>query len=63
MPNLARTSPDRLVDSRGRPYFLWDEDMTLDQFRARLRDDDPAVVPISSESSCDRQNPMMFSSS
>jgi hypothetical protein len=43
MPNLARTSPDRLVDSLGRPYFLWDEKMTLDQFRARLRDDDPAV--------------------
>jgi hypothetical protein len=43
MPGLACTSPDRLVDDRGRPYFLWDEDMTLDQFRARLRDADPAV--------------------
>jgi hypothetical protein len=43
MPNLAPTSPERLVDGRGRPYFLWDEDMTLDQFRARLHDDDPAV--------------------
>jgi hypothetical protein len=43
MPNLAPTPPDRLVDGRGRPYFLWDEDMTLDQFRARLRDDDSAV--------------------
>jgi hypothetical protein len=43
MPTLARTPPDRLVDSRGRPYFLWDEDLTLDQFRDRLRDQDPVV--------------------
>lgn len=38
---LNPTSPDVLVDKRGRPYFLWDvEDMTLDMFRARLRDSD-----------------------
>jgi hypothetical protein len=43
MPTLALTTPDRLVDGRGRPYFLWDEDMTLDEFRARLRDSDAAV--------------------
>ena len=43
MPTLALTSPDRLVDGRGRPYFLWDEEMTLDEFRAHLRDADPAV--------------------
>lgn len=43
MSTLAPTPPDRLVDSKGRPYFLWDEDVTLEQFRARLRDPDPAV--------------------
>jgi len=40
---LAPTPPDRLVDSRGRPYFLWDEDMTLATFRERLRDPEPDV--------------------
>ena len=40
---LAPTPPERLVDQRGRPYFLWDEDTTLDAFRARLRDPDPEV--------------------
>lgn len=40
---LFPTSPDRLVDAQGRPYFLWDDDLTLDQFRARLKDSDPAV--------------------
>jgi hypothetical protein len=39
----ARTPAHRLLDDRGRPYFLWDEDMTVDEFRARLRDADPAV--------------------
>ncbi|MEN9581837.1 MAG: hypothetical protein RJA70_4846 [Pseudomonadota bacterium] len=43
MSALAPTPPDCLVDSSGRPYFLWDEDVTIDQFRARLRDPDPAV--------------------
>ena len=36
----APTPPDRLVDARGRPYFLWDVDLTLDEFRARLRHED-----------------------
>jgi hypothetical protein len=40
---LAPTPPDRLVDAKGRPYFLWDEDLTLDMFRARLADPDPEV--------------------
>lgn len=40
---LAPTPLDRLVDSRGRPYFLWDDDMTLEAFRERLRDSDPEV--------------------
>ena len=40
---LAPTPPDRLVDAEGRPYFLWDSPMTLDEFRARLADPDPEV--------------------
>lgn len=35
---LAPTPPESLVDSRGRPYFLWDEDLDMDGFLARLRD-------------------------
>jgi hypothetical protein len=40
---LATTPADRLVDARGRPYFLWDEDLTLDELRQRLRDADADV--------------------
>lgn len=40
---LAPTPPERLVDARGRPYFLWDEDITLDVFCSRLVDPDPEV--------------------
>ncbi len=43
MSALAPTPPHRLVDARGRAYFLWDDDLTLDEFRARLRDSDPDV--------------------
>jgi hypothetical protein len=43
MSLLAPTPPDRLVDAKGRPYFLWDEDLTLDMFRVRLADPDPEV--------------------
>jgi Uma2 family endonuclease len=43
MSVLALTPPERLVDARQRPYFLWDSDMTVDEFRARLRDPDPEV--------------------
>jgi hypothetical protein len=38
MSVLNPTSPERLVDARGRPYFLWDVDMTIDRFRELLRD-------------------------
>jgi hypothetical protein len=31
------------VDPQSRPYFLWDCDMTLDEFRRRLGDPDPEV--------------------
>ena len=40
---LAPTSPDRLTDAKGRPYFLWDCDLTLDEFRAGLEDSDLEV--------------------
>jgi hypothetical protein len=43
MSILAPTPDDRMVDARGRPYFLWDDDLTVDAFRARLRDPDPDV--------------------
>jgi hypothetical protein len=40
MSLLATTPPHLLVDAQGRPYFLWDVDMTLDRFRSLLRDGD-----------------------
>ncbi|MBI5498263.1 MAG: hypothetical protein HY904_24895 [Deltaproteobacteria bacterium] len=40
---LAPTPPSLMTDQRGRPYFLWDVDMTLEVFRARLADADPEV--------------------
>jgi hypothetical protein len=51
MPILNPTPPERMVDAKGRPYFLWDDEMTLDQFRARLREPDIEVRAISSASS------------
>jgi len=37
-------TPDHLlVDAQGRPYFLWDLDMTLEAFRALLCDPDADV--------------------
>jgi hypothetical protein len=35
---LFPTPPDKLVDAAGRPYFLWDTDMTLEEFERRLRE-------------------------
>lgn len=43
MSVLAPTPRNRLVDARDRPYFLWDVELTIDTFRARLRDSDPEV--------------------
>jgi hypothetical protein len=40
---LNPTAPELLVDQKGRPYFLWDCDLTVDEFRARLEDPDPEV--------------------
>jgi hypothetical protein len=32
-----------MTDAHGRPYFLWDDDMTLSTFRSKLIDPDPEV--------------------
>jgi hypothetical protein len=36
MATLFPATPDNLIDAGGRPYFLWDVNMTIDEFRARL---------------------------
>ena len=41
MGTLAPTPSENLVDSLGRPYFLWDSDMTLDEFEAELGSEVP----------------------
>lgn len=40
MPLLNPTPRERLVDPQGRPYFLWDVDMTLARFEELLRTGD-----------------------
>ncbi len=40
---LNPTPPEWMVDGQGRPYFLWDMEMTLDRFREQLAGDDPDV--------------------
>ena len=42
---LAPTPRDRLVDPQGRPYFLWDVDMTLDEFERMIHDRDAPERP------------------
>src|SRR3954447_18438676 len=42
-PHAQPTPPEHLVNAEGQPYFLWDSEMTLEQFRAGLRDPDPEV--------------------
>lgn len=37
---LNPTQPALLCDAQGRPYFLWDCDLTLDAFRRLLIDPD-----------------------
>ena len=32
-----------MVDAEGHPYFLWDCELTLEQFEAKLADPDPEV--------------------
>jgi len=43
MSSLNPTTRERLVDAEGRPYFLWDVDMTLERFRQHLAGDDLEV--------------------
>ncbi len=33
-----------MCDAQGRPYFLWDDAITLSEFLAKLRDPDPNVA-------------------
>ena len=40
---LYFTPPESFNDRQGRPYFLWDCDLTVSEFEARLSDSDPAV--------------------
>ena len=40
---LSPTPADLLVDQQGRPYFLWDCEMTLDQLKAGLVSSDSEV--------------------
>jgi hypothetical protein len=40
---LNPTPAEKLVDSQGRPYFLWDCDLTLDELKIRLAETDPEV--------------------
>jgi hypothetical protein len=41
MAALNPTPTEHLTDQHGRPYFLWDTDMTLETFVETLRDADP----------------------
>ncbi len=43
MSILNTTSPERMTDARHRPYFLWDMEMSLDDFRRALLHEDPNV--------------------
>jgi hypothetical protein len=40
---LNPTPAELMVDRQGRPYFLWDSEMTLEEFRRGLRDPDPTA--------------------
>jgi hypothetical protein len=40
---LNPTPPEKLCDRRGHPYFLWDVDTTLEEFRSQLVHPDPDV--------------------
>ena len=40
MSALNPTPADLLVDEKGRPYFLWDVDLTLAEFVRQLRGED-----------------------
>lgn len=40
MSVLNPTPRELLVDAKGRPYFLWDTELTLAEFERQLRTDD-----------------------
>ncbi len=40
---LNPTPPEKMLDSQGRPYFLWDCDLDVHQFKQRLEHPDPVV--------------------
>lgn len=40
---LSVTARESLLDAAGRPYFLWDCSLTLEDFERRLRDPDADV--------------------
>ena len=44
MSTLNPTPLARLLDARGRPYFLWDVDVDLDTFKRNLCDPDREVA-------------------
>jgi hypothetical protein len=43
MTTLCPTPRHRLLDDHGRPYFLWDTDLTLEAFQGLVNDSDPDV--------------------
>lgn len=43
MSLLRPTPAEQMVDGHGRPYFLWDCDLTMEQFVALLHHDDPHI--------------------
>ncbi len=40
---LAPTPRHLLTDNKGRPYFLWDTELTLDEFEHSIADEEPAA--------------------
>lgn len=40
---LSPTPAELLIDRQRRPYFLWDCEMTIDEFRRGLQDPEPAA--------------------
>ena len=40
---LNYTPEERMLDSRGRPYFLWDLNIELKQFKSMLQDPDEDI--------------------
>jgi hypothetical protein len=43
MSILNTTPPERMTDAKSRPYFLWDMEMSLEEFTRALHHDDPDV--------------------